>query len=542
MSTLRILTWIGGCEPTAQADAVPPAVQSEPIRILAEHTLRPSDSGPHPFEGQSLSARGVGFVHATDEARMANGDPFADLFAGGAGACDWDGDGCLDIFFANHGASELYAGRCDGTWELQPPGPWALLDRHAHAVACPDIDRDGDPDLHVVVTYGEDDALLENESLPGDFRFVDRIADTPLRDADRTSSATWADVDANGLADVFLANYYGADSGTAVASRLLLQTDPWSFVDASDRLPADEVSGMGWNAGFADVDGDTRLDLLLINDKDHFRPSVLLLDRCTGTERPCYVPTPDAGFHPRVDGMGLQVGDLDGDLSLDVLVTGVDECLLHQDPATGRFVDVGAAWGLPLLDFGWMSWSGAFLDIDGDRDADVLYGVSEAWACFEHGTPGTCRGQNRILWNDGPEALRQEPDLFPFEMNRSFVFLDIDDDGAPDVLATNAGTTSAPQAPSLWRNTATRGHRAVLRFREGGAGPLPHGVILRVSSPSGRQRLDLGGVGPVGVAGPVTAWIGLGEDTYFDVEIAYPLGRVERLTGLQAGRAYELGW
>lgn len=132
---------------------------------------------------------------------------------------------------------------------------------------------------------------------------------------------------------------------------------------------------IGSGAAFLDYDNDGDQDLLLVNSrdwKDHERPGpapTQALYANDGTGQFTDV-TAEAGLDLSLYGMGVAVGDFDGDTWPDVYLTSLNQNhLLRNDH--GRFVDVTAEAGVGGGPDTWSS-SAAFIDYDNDGNLDLM--------------------------------------------------------------------------------------------------------------------------------------------------------------------------
>ena len=148
-----------------------------------------------------------------------------------------------------------------------------------------------------------------------------------------------------------------------------------SGVDGSYFVP----EHLGSGAALFDADGDGDLDLYLIDSGGHrgepgeARPNRFFRQDGAGrfVDRTGPSGLGDLGY-----GMGIALGDVDGDRDLDLYLTHYGPDVLYENRGDGTFRDVTAAAGLGLD--GW-STAACFFDADGDLDLD-LYVVTY----FEH--------------------------------------------------------------------------------------------------------------------------------------------------------------
>lgn len=131
---------------------------------------------------------------------------------------------------------------------------------------------------------------------------------------------------------------------------------------------------MGPGCAFFDYDNDGDQDILLVNGRSwspgEERASTLALYANDGAGRFTDV-TRDAGLAISIYGMGVAVGDYDGDGRIDVFVSSVHADLLLRNVDGVRFEDVTTRAGVAGAPDAFGS-SCAFADFDGDRDLDLF--------------------------------------------------------------------------------------------------------------------------------------------------------------------------
>lgn len=148
--------------------------------------------------------RGVDFLHrGTDETGR---DYHAIHYDHGnsVAVADVDGDGRLDLFFANQaGANRLYRNIGDGNFrDITERAGVGLPDRVSVAASFADTDNDGDPDLFVS-TVREGNVFYENDG-SGNFRNV--TAESGLGAEGHYSAGVFFDYDRDGRLDLFVTN------------------------------------------------------------------------------------------------------------------------------------------------------------------------------------------------------------------------------------------------------------------------------------------------------------------------------------------------
>lgn len=140
---------------------------------------------------------------------------------------------------------------------------------------------------------------------------------------------------------------------------------------------------MGGGVAFLDYDNDGDQDLLLVDsdvwpwrDNQTSTGSRLYRNRGDGVFDDVSAAT---GVDAPVYGMGVAVGDYDGDGHIDVYLTAVGRNRLLRNLGGERFADVTAATGVGGAEDAW-STSAAFFDSDGDGDLDLFVCNYVAWS------------------------------------------------------------------------------------------------------------------------------------------------------------------
>ncbi len=222
----------------------------------------------------------------------------------GAAWADYDGDGDQDLYVVNREQNNaLY--RNNGTGSFTEIACEASIDNTdiGRSAAWIDFDLDGDFDLYVVNAGGN--ALYRND---GNDSFTN-IADGDIKNTGASWISwigAWADYDADGTLDVFVAN--GAESKSGQASALLTQSGG-QFSEASDTgISASVTNAM--SAAPADFDGDFDVDLYVVNSSfPGFEASTLYRNDTAGSSGLVIIPVRSG---PSGDGIGMQVRVYDG--------------------------------------------------------------------------------------------------------------------------------------------------------------------------------------------------------------------------------------
>ena len=189
---------------------------------------------------------------------------------------DVNGDGLDDVYIGGGKGQggRVMLQRADGRFEPAPAAPFDA-DAACEDVAATFFDANGDghPDLYVVSggsAFPDSapeyrDRLYLNDG-HGHFRKAPE-GSLPAR-YNSGARAVAADYDGNGTQDVFVGGRVVAGRYGAVPRSMLLQNDGRGhFVDVTDRLaPGLSHVGMVTDALWRDVDGDGRLDLVVVGE------------------------------------------------------------------------------------------------------------------------------------------------------------------------------------------------------------------------------------------------------------------------------------
>ncbi len=156
------------------------------------------------------------------------------------------------------------------------------------------------------------------------------------------------------------------------------EADPF-FVDATREAGLEQptvngdpdkrfiLESTGSGAAFFDYDGDGDLDLYVVDGSTYANYGVGPGNVLYRNDGGAFVPVV-AGVEDRGWGMGVAVGDYDGDGQRDLYVTNYGGNALYRNRGDGTFASVTAQAGVAGDDF---SASAAFFDYDQDGDLDL---------------------------------------------------------------------------------------------------------------------------------------------------------------------------
>ena len=440
--------------------------------------------------------------------------------------------------------NRLYRNRRDGTFEDVTDRAGLRRTGWASSVCAGDYDGDGALDLFL--TYYGRNVLYRNR---GDGRFEDATARAGLetRGTRWGSGCSFLDYDRDGRLDLFVANYLAFDlarasepgqgpncvwkgipvncgpKGLPFDTNLLYRNrGDGAFEDVSEKSGVAKVTGRyPMTAAAADLDEDGWTDVYVACDST---ASILYRNNRNGTFTDVAVPSGTAysEFGSPQAGMGLALGDYDGNGKLDLLKTHFADDIpaLYRNLGRGQFEDVAMTTGLGVLNR-YVEWGAGLPDLDNDGWPDVLYVTGNVYPEIERQLAQYAhRGPRVVYRNLGRAAFelvteRSGPGATTPHSSRGAAFGDYDNDGDVDVLVMNMN-----EPPSLLRNDSTSGHRWLAVKLEGAGG----------------NRDGIGATVLVTAGGRTQARAVLSQSSYYshdDLRAHFGLGRAEKADGVE---------
>ena len=348
----------------------------------------------------------------------------------------------------------------------------------SYGAAPVDLDADGWPDL-LLSLHGDRAVPLLNR---GGLRFAGPLPGAALPAGPRDQHAAAAcDFDGDGDWDLWIA--CGSERGTELGwCQLWVQLAPLRLRDtaAGDPLTGNPT-GRGRGALWADFDGDSRPELLLLNYQSAVR--LLAYDGHAWRDATSRLPTPPSvdlwapgravpGAEERARSAWTHAAvttDLDGDRRTDLLALGRPGfCGLWWNDGA-RLRDLTVAAGLKPAFWPHVPVHAAAGDVDGDGDPDLVLlhrpdpqivprrEPVELW--LNVSTPG----QPRFVCAGAPAGLGCGGDPV------AALLADFDNDGALDLAVARRGPVDG-RLDLLWRGDGA-GHFADAGPRWGGCGP-----------------------------------------------------------------------
>lgn len=490
----------------------------------------------------------------------------------GVAFLDYDNDGWLDVFLVNGSrfdsapkpSNYLYRNNHNGTFTDVTAKAGLNKTGWGQSVAVADYDNDGHTDLFL--TYWGRNALYRNQ---GDGTFADVSIKAGLA-GDRTrwgSGASFFDYDRDGDLDLVVANYLTFDPASAplpgkdphcVWLNVPVFCGPRGLPFASNSLYRNNGNGtftdVSVSSGIgapqktyalgvlsADLDGDDWPDLYIAGDSSR---SLFYHNNTDGTftERATYTGLAYDENGLEQAGMGIALGDYDGDGLLDVVKTNFadDYPNLYRNLGKGGYTDRTLFAGLGVHPQ-YVLWSTILSDFDNDGWPDLFFAAGHIFNEVDRlSTAQRFHNPRLLYWNLGngkfeDVSARAGRGILAEHSSRGAAAGDFDNDGNLDLLIMNMN-----QPPSLLKNTNGSGHhwfKVKLTGTKSNRNAI--GAKVRIQS-AGRWQTGvvLSQSGYYSCNDP-RVHFGLGAATRVDrMEVTWPNGNVESWRDLDADRIF----
>ena len=521
-----------------------------------------------------------GFVDVAEEIAVTlpnlSGGPATDYIiqstGNGAGFFDYDNDGDPDLAITNGSTLENYRQGGDPVVALYEnrDGFFTDVTRQAgldasgwaQGICAADYDNDGNRDFYLTA-YGTN-LLYRNN---GDGTFSEMGAAAGVADARWSTNCAFGDYDRDGYVDLYVANYVAFDQGLiprrgesddatclyigrpvmcgprgleGEPDRLYRNNGDGTFSEATAAAHIDDPGHYGFGVVFSDLDNDGWPDIYVANDSV---PNLLFRNNQDGTfeEMGLISGTSASQTGAMQAGMGLGVGDYDGNGLFDIFVTNfaLDTNTLYRNVGDMFFFDVTAEAGAGTASTSNLGWGAGFADLDNDGWLDLFVTNGHIYPSIDELDLNMRYLQRKEVYrNLGDGTFEEiagslEGDLLGAKSSRGTAFGDYDNDGDIDAIAINMN-----DRPSVYRNEGGN-RRHWIGFRLQGVTSNRDAIGARVEIDVGgrTQAAEVRSGGSYLSHNDMRVHFGLGDAERVEaIRIRWPNGNTEVLDGIDADR------
>jgi hypothetical protein len=489
-----------------------------------------------------------------------------DSTGNGAAFLDYDRDGNMDVLIVNGSSlSRFKSGgdpmvalyRNDGSGHFTDVTARSGLTRRGWGMGTcvADYDNDGFPDIYVT---GLGSNVLWHNNGNGTFTATGQATDSGW-----STGCAFGDYDRDGRVDLYVAHYLSmewekvAPNGERPCKFMNiavpcgpkpLKGEPdvlyrnmgnGTFLDVTKAAGVSIPGGhYGFSVLFTDLDDDGWPDIYVASDSV---PSLFFRNLQNGTfaEQALRSGIAVSGDGREQAGMGVDVGDYDGDGRLDLIKThfSQDYTTIYRNLGGGLFSDVSVSAGMRLGPH--LGWGVGFVDLDNDGRLDLFVSNGHVWSNIDATGTSTYLQKKQVYRNIGggrfQDVTREvggavlEP-----KASRGTAFGDFDNDGDIDVLVVNND-----ERPTLLRNDTAGGRWITVRLEGTASNRDAIGAHVTIETAGARQVAEVRSGGSYISHNDTRVHFGLGARTKVDrLQIRWPSGRIETATDLVSNQFY----
>jgi hypothetical protein len=368
-------------------------------------------------------------------------------------------------------------------------------------------------------------------------------------------SAAWLDYDNDGLLDVFVVRYVEWDEaherycGTAeyrqycnpkqyqpLANALYRNLGGGKFRDVSAESGIAAHPGKGMGVAVGDYDGDGRLDIFVANDT---MPNSLFHNRGDGrfeeVAAQAGVAFNENGY--AISSMGAEFRDYDNDGREDLFVTSLsnETFPLFHNTSHGTFEDVTLVSGIAKASLPWTGWSNVVADFNNDGWKDLFSAGGHVMDNAELSS-GRQSLQPNLLFTNGRTSFSGRT-LPGAALHRGLAWGDFDRDGRVDLVVTRLNQP----AQLLWNRTGGAGNWIELDLRGTTSNRDAIGAWVEVETADGKQWDRVAGWSGYGCSSSHRLHFGLGTaGRAAKISVRWPAGSLTELRDVPAGQLREI--
>ncbi|PHQ35385.1 CRTAC1 family protein [Rhodopirellula bahusiensis] len=485
---------------------------------------------------------------------------------GGVGVLDHDLDGLPDLVFSRGGNRRpgdlsaeacfaLFRNRNAKAFELTPAAFGDVQSDYGQGLAVGDFNSDGFEDVYLTTT--DRNLCFQN---CGDGTFVDVTDQVLVSAEDRWStSAQFADLNGDGLLDLYVCNYLMYDmiagpicrdtngEGRLCRPQEFASWENQAFINQGDGTYLDEANSLGLTAAdgkslgvaIADFDRDDRLDVYVANDTTAnflFRGNEQGMFSEEAVIRGC--ATNQRGEFEA--GMGVAVSDVDRDGWLDIFCTNYfnESNTLYRNLGKSGFQDATSSLGLALPSQSVLGFGATFCDFnhDGHDELFVTNGHVD-----NHPKNKLQKMPPQLFALSGEQFEDISPSLGPFfsepKIGRGVAKIDFDTDGDIDFVVVHQ---NGPAALLMNQRQQTKSNWLQVKFVGRSSPRHGQGVKVQAVQDGRRQFQEITGGGTYLSTDQKMAHFGFASDEVISLEVRWPSGRAQRFDDVRANQVLEL--
>ena len=410
---------------------------------------------------------------------------------------DFDGDHMPDIFLANWGVDRLLVNRGDGTFEDRTIGSGLDVEGAngwSSGAALGDADRDGDLDLYLVI-YVEHDPEHEPFCLHP------------------STGERW---------------YCGPSPFEPKMDIFFRNLGDGKYRDETLEAGFETANGKGLGVLFVDLNDDHWPDVYVANDMTF---NLLFVNKGDGTFEDLSLMSGVAVSRDGMPeaGMGVAMGDVDGDGDADMAVANFDvqTNTLYINQGDLFFEDTSAASGFGAASFNYVGFGLIMADFNRDGFMDFFNGTGHTVEISPRANV-YYEQPDVLLLGDGKGNFAEPDCPLPNKrpsVSRGVAYSDYDNDGDPDIGIQRSG-----RAFSLLRNDTEAGSWLGLRLWSDTLNSEGVGTVVTLKTSKGVQKRWVIAGSSYQSSSDIRVLFGFDEDTEIrEVEIHWQSGKVQQI-------------